>query len=60
MITGAVLIILGIIIGYSIPFWKNPHSIKETRISKTLKKIFSGQATVIDMTPLDLGNEKEN
>ncbi len=54
MIIGAVLVIVGIAIGYSIPFWKVPTftSQLQTKINKIVKL---NQAKIVDLSEIDLG-----
>ena len=48
MITGACILLIGIGIGYLIP-------VRQTKISKLAKKLISRQASIVDLTPIDLG-----
>lgn len=57
MITGASILFLGILIGYSIASWNQiPFYAK---IQSGFKKLLSKKATVIDITPpVDLGDNE--
>lgn len=52
MITGAIIFLFGFVIGYILAL-KLPSQI----VQKTASKILSKQATIIDTTLIDLGDE---
>lgn len=54
MLTGALLILIGIAIGYSIPFWKVPTFTSKLQ-SQINKAIRFNQAKIVDLSELDLG-----
>ncbi len=57
MIIGAIIFLVGIAIGYFAP--RSTQQVDN--IKKEIKRLIKSQkATIIDMTPLDLGDEKEN
>ena len=67
MVIGAIILLVGIGIGYSIPFWKMPGTVKldghsyQSMINNLVK---NKQGIIVDLTPpieLDpIENEKEN
>lgn len=62
MIQGSVILLVGIFIGYSIPFWVSPYAPKVSKFVKNpkqkIERLFNHKAKIIDMSPpVDLGQE---
>lgn len=51
MVTGAIILFVGIGIGYLIP-------VRQTKISKLAHKLVKRQASIVDLTPLNLGDDE--
>lgn len=53
MVIGSLILLVGILIGYSIPFWRSPFVKKLGRISlkNDISDIFNQKAKIIDMSP---------
>ncbi len=49
MIQGALILFVGILIGYSIRFWKRPSSPKPNKFDQIISKSLGKQAKIVDL-----------